>query len=78
MAKLWQKNYDLNKLIETFTVGEDYMLDLNLVPADCIASLAHAKMLTTIGILKENEFSSLNKHLCDILRLHKKGDFKGR
>ncbi|MBN2535997.1 MAG: argininosuccinate lyase [Spirochaetales bacterium] len=75
MAKLWQKTYDLNELIETFTVGEDYILDLALIPADCIASLAHAMMLNTIGILKDDELNSLKKTLINILKLHEKGDF---
>lgn len=75
MAKIWQKTYDLNKLIETFTVGEDYILDLNLIPADCVASLAHAKMLNAIGILKGDELNILEKTLVDILKLHEKGNF---
>ncbi|MBN2440799.1 MAG: argininosuccinate lyase [Spirochaetales bacterium] len=75
MAKIWQKNYDLHKLIETFTVGEDYVLDMNLVTADCIASLAHAQMLVRIGILTEDEYTILKKNLIMIMKLHEKGEF---
>ncbi len=38
--KLWQKDYELNKQIEKFTVGNDPLIDLNLVEYDCIASTA--------------------------------------
>jgi hypothetical protein len=31
MAKLWQKEYTLDALMEEFTVGNDYLLDANLV-----------------------------------------------
>lgn len=32
--KLWEKGYKLNKQIEDFTVGEDYILDQKLVKYD--------------------------------------------
>ena len=55
MAKLWQKDYNLNALIEEFTVGNDPVLDLELVASDCAASTAHAKMLAAVGILSPQE-----------------------
>ena len=53
--KLWQKQYKLNKAVEKFTVGNDYILDRRLVKYDCLASIAHAKMLVKIGVLKPEE-----------------------
>lgn len=76
--KLWQKNYRLNSKIEAFTVGKDYILDLELVPYDCQASKAHARMLEKIGILNEKEIEDLIRGLDQILDLHKKGAFKIR
>jgi argininosuccinate lyase len=75
MAKLWQKNYDLNSLIEQFTVGDDYVLDLSIVPSDCLASIAHAMMLNSIGILSQVELDALVTELGNILRLHKEKKF---
>ncbi|OQY35225.1 MAG: argininosuccinate lyase [Spirochaetaceae bacterium 4572_59] len=75
MSKLWQKNYELNELIEEFTVGIDYILDQKLIPSDCAASMAHAAMLTTIGILTEEERDSLAEGLRQILKEHKAGQF---
>ncbi|MEA3514249.1 MAG: argininosuccinate lyase [Nanoarchaeota archaeon] len=73
--KLWKKNYELDKEIEKFTVGNDYLLDNKLVEYDCIASIAHAKMLKKIGILSGNELDKLIKGLNKIILLHKKGSF---
>jgi len=70
--KLWEKGYKLNTLIEKFTVGDDYILDRKLVKYDCIASIAHAKMLGKIGILKKEEVGKLVRELSNIIKLDKK------
>ncbi|MBN1797274.1 MAG: argininosuccinate lyase [Spirochaetales bacterium] len=75
MAKLWHKNYELNELVEAFTVGEDFQLDINLVGADCAASLAHAHMLETIGILSKGEYAALKKELLAVIEQADKGKF---
>lgn len=66
MAKLWQKDYSLNALIEEFTVGNDPILDLELIGCDCVASTAHAKMLASIGILTQAEADGLCRQLAEI------------
>ena len=76
MAKLWFKNYDLNELLEKFTVGNDYILDKNLVVSDCICSIAHIQMLCSIGILTEDEFNSLKEGLLEIIQLDREGKFE--
>ena len=55
MSKLWQKKYELDKAIEQYTVGEDYVWDMYLAPYDCIASKAHASMLEKIGLISKKE-----------------------
>ncbi|MDP3998309.1 MAG: argininosuccinate lyase [bacterium] len=74
--KLWEKGYKLNKLIEDFTVGEDNILDQRLVEFDCAASVAHAKMLGKIGVLKKEEVKRIVTELGDIIKLNKKDKFK--
>ena len=74
--KLWEKGYKLNKLIEDFTVGEDNVLDQKLVEFDCAASIAHAKMLGKINVLKTEEVRKLVKELNSIIKLNEKGTFK--
>jgi argininosuccinate lyase len=75
MAKLWEKNYALDALMEAFTVGEDPLLDARLVNADCVASMAHATMLESIGILSAPELADLMNELGAILAANDKGEF---
>jgi len=76
--KLWQKGMTLNKQIETFTVGQDYLLDQELVPFDCQASKAHARMLGKIGVITDSEVVDLLRGLDQILELHNMGKFEIR
>ncbi|MFA5084239.1 MAG: argininosuccinate lyase [Candidatus Paceibacterota bacterium] len=73
--KLWEKGCKVNKSIGEFTAGTDYLWDQKLVKFDCLASIAHAKMLREIGILKEQEAKKLIKALGGIIELDKKGKF---
>ena len=73
--KLWQKNYDLNKLVEKFNVDDDYLLDQKLVKYDCVASIAHVKMLHRMSVITKNECDSLVKVLNKIIELDGKGVF---
>ena len=73
--KLWQKKTALDKQIERFTVGEDPQIDLQLIKYDCQASIAHARMLKKIGILKSGESEKLIKELNRIADLAEKNKF---
>ena len=59
MKKLWDKktakktNSKIDKTIEDYTVGVDYLLDLELLPYDIEGTVAHAKMLHKIKILNK-------------------------
>ncbi|MEY8869599.1 argininosuccinate lyase [Meridianimaribacter flavus] len=61
--KLWDKGISIDKKIEQFTVGNDREIDLHIAKYDVQASLAHAKMLQTIGILTAEELQQLEKGL---------------
>lgn len=64
MSKLWQKkNSKINKLVERYTVAEDYKLDKEICLYDMQASWAHAQGLHQIGLLTTKELSSLKKGL---------------
>jgi argininosuccinate lyase len=73
--KLWQKKTVLDKQIEHFTVGEDPQIDFQLIKYDCLASIAHARMLKKIGILKSGESEKLVKELNRIVQLAEKHKF---
>lgn len=75
MAKLWKKKYELDKVVEDFTVGDDYIWDMRLIKADVIGNIAHSTMLQKIGILSEEELLTIKKNLISILELHEQGKF---
>ena len=76
MAKLWQKEYTLDTLMEEFTVGSDYLLDKNLVSADCLASIAHARGLAEAKLITHDELSALEHALKEIIILNTQGKFE--
>ncbi len=73
--KLWDKGYAVDKEVGDFIVGNDNVLDLQLVKYDCLASIAHARMLGRIGILKKQEAESLVRELNAIIALWEEGKF---
>lgn len=76
MAKLWNKGYDADKMVEDFTVGNDRELDLRLARYDITGSMAHIKMLVKIGLLEAEEEKTLRAELQNILAEVDKGNFK--
>lgn len=74
--KLWQIGENkLDSLVEAFTVGDDYILDQELLPYDIKASIAHAEMLLKIGVITDKEFSQAQKGLQEILDKWSNGNF---
>ena len=63
MSRLWDKGEALDERVRRFTVGRDPELDLHLVPHDCLASAAHARMLGEIGVLEAAEVEALTAEL---------------
>lgn len=57
--RLWDKGHDLDAVIERYTVGDDPRLDLVLLPYDCEASIAHARVLEAAGVLTTDEADRL-------------------
>ncbi|TVQ26177.1 MAG: argininosuccinate lyase [Spirochaetaceae bacterium] len=78
MAKLWDKGYALDSLIEAFTVGNDYELDRSLVVADCLGSMAHARGLARAGIITSEDADALVDELLIIARKGEAGEFEIR
>ncbi|MCM1491497.1 MAG: argininosuccinate lyase [Muribaculum sp.] len=73
--KLWNKGFEPDKHIEGFTVGEDRELDLRLAKYDVQGSMAHIKMLESIGLLTTDELNLLLPALEDILVQIENGEF---
>ena len=73
--KLWEKNFEINKEIERFTVGRDREMDLYLAKYDVLGSMAHITMLESIGLLEKEELQPLLAELKNIYHLAEKGEF---
>ncbi|KOY52759.1 argininosuccinate lyase [Polaribacter dokdonensis] len=64
--KLWDKGFSIDKQIENFTVGNDREIDIHIAKYDVQASLAHAIMLASIGIISADELIDLKKGLKEL------------
>jgi len=73
--KLWQKNTASLKEVETFTVGHDREMDLYLAAFDVLGSLAHRRMLESIGLLTAEETIALHVELKKIYARIQEGKF---
>lgn len=73
--KIWQKNIEVNKGIETFTVGKDRELDLQMAAFDVLGSLAHVEMLASINLLTADELAEVQTALKLIYKEIEDGKF---
>ncbi len=73
--KLWEKNFEVNKEIERFTVGRDREMDMYLAKYDVLGSMAHITMLESIGLLEKDELEKLLAELRHIYQLCEDGRF---
>jgi argininosuccinate lyase len=84
--KLWSKNSrnadggvceaaEATKRVESFTVGRDREMDALLAEADVLGSLAHTRMLESIGLLTADELESVQRELKNILKTIREGNF---
>lgn len=74
-TKLWQKDYTVHADIEAFTVGRDREMDLYLAKYDVLGSLAHIKMLESIGLLTSEELQQLIPALQEIYKKAEASEF---
>ena len=73
---LWNKGKEATNKVEDFTVGNDRILDMRLARYDVEGSLAHIKMLQSIGLLTNEELERLTAGLEEILGEIKDGKFR--
>ena len=75
VQKLWEKNVQVDKEVETFTVGRDREMDLYLAKYDVLGSMAHITMLESIGLLEKDELTVLLAELKNIYAVADRGEF---
>jgi len=73
--KLWEKNTQVDKDIERFTVGHDREMDVFLAKYDVLGSIAHIIMLESVGLLCKDELNPLLDELKKIYKLAENGEF---
>lgn len=74
--KIWQKNIDVDSFVESFTVGKDRDMDMHLAGADVLGSLAHTRMLHSIGLMTEEDLTSVQHELKNIYKEIEAGQFQ--
>ena len=74
-SKLWEKNTQVDRGVEAYTVGLDREMDLYLAPYDVLGSLAHITMLESIGLLEKSELEVLSAALKEIYKEAVSGKF---
>ena len=75
-TKLWEKNTQVNAKIEAFTVGLDREMDIFLAKYDVLGSMAHIRMLESVGLLQADELSVLLSELKNIYLVIENDEFQ--
>lgn len=73
--KIWQKNINVDSFVESFTVGNDREMDMQLAAADVYGSLAHTRMLNSIGLMTDEDLELVQRELKSIFAEITKGNF---
>ncbi|MCL1974014.1 MAG: argininosuccinate lyase [Bacteroidetes bacterium] len=74
-SPLWSKGASAHPKVAAFTQGNDQHLDLVLAKHDIDGSLAHIKMLASIGLLSPDELALLSRELLAIKQEVATGNF---
>ncbi|MBB2952974.1 MULTISPECIES: argininosuccinate lyase [Sphingobacterium] len=74
--KIWQKNIDVDSFVESFTVGNDRVMDLQLAAADVLGSLAHTRMLNSINLMTDEDLAIVQQELKNIYQEISAGEFE--
>jgi len=74
-TKLWEKSTQVNAKIEAFTVGRDREMDVFLAKYDVLGSMAHIRMLESVGLLQSGELNALLAELKNIYKTADNGEF---
>ena len=75
MSKLWQKDTETERSVEKFTVGNDRELDHQLAAFDVLGSLAHTRMLESIGLMDKNDLEQVQAGLKVLFTEIQNGNF---
>lgn len=74
--KIWQKSINVDAFVEAFTVGKDRELDLHLAGFDVLGSLAHTRMLNSVGLMTDEDLAIIQAELKQIYKEIEEGEFE--
>lgn len=74
MTRLWDKGAGVDEVIHRFTVGDDPLLDRELLYWDCVGSAAHARGLAKVGLLEQAQCADLVAALRELAELAQRGE----
>ena len=63
MTRLWEKGLPLDERVLRYTAGEDHILDARLVDYDVQGSIAHAEMLSAVGLISNDDCTAIRDGL---------------
>lgn len=75
MSRMWDKGDPLDAQVLAYTAGEDHLLDNRLVPYDVRASIAHARMLESRGLLPKEHLGAIETGLQALAEAHARGEW---
>lgn len=73
---LWNKVTPALPSVTAFTTGNDRIMDMYLARFDVLGSLAHVRMIESIGLLTKDELKAIMDELKNIYHLIEKGSFQ--
>ncbi|MEE4164260.1 MAG: argininosuccinate lyase [Woeseiaceae bacterium] len=76
MSRLWDKGLPLDQRVLRYTAGEDHRLDARLVPYDVRGSIAHAEMLTAVGLLSADDCTDICIGLAELEKAFAEGEWE--
>jgi len=76
VTRLWDKGAPLDDRVLAYTAGDDHALDERLVKYDARASIAHAEMLNSAGLLGDADLGAIRAGLTALADEHAAGQWK--
>ncbi|MGI9235379.1 MAG: argininosuccinate lyase [Woeseiaceae bacterium] len=75
MSRLWEKGLPLDERVLRYTAGEDHLLDARLVSYDVRASIAHAEMLASTGLISDADCADIREGLLSLQTSFEAGEW---
>lgn len=72
---IWDRGDPIDEQMMAFTIGDDWLMDRELIAIDIRGSLAHAAGLRQAYLLSSNDYEAICNGLEQLLQAHEKGEW---